>query len=166
MPDYIDKLLKRIQDPTPKKPQHAPHKCVANYLPAQQQTPIAEPDGETLPPEHIKRVQQILGSLLYYARAVDPTLLVTLSSLEQYQATPNNQTQGAINQVLDYCATHPQAILQYRQSDMILKIHTDSSYLSEPKARSRVGGIPPSEVQRIKSTTPMVPFSMWHPSSK
>ena len=43
-------------------------------------------------------------------------------------------------QLLDYCANHPDAVLRYRASDMILKIHSDSSYLNEPKARSRGGG--------------------------
>jgi hypothetical protein len=46
----------------------------------------------------------------------------------------------ATNQILDYCATHPDAIITYRASDMILKIHSDASYLAEPKARSRGGG--------------------------
>ena len=42
--------------------------------------------------------------------------------------------------LLDYMATHPDAILSYAKSDMILGIHSDASYLSEPKARSRAGG--------------------------
>ncbi len=36
--------------------------------------------------------------------------------------------------------THPDATIRYHASDMILKIHSDASYLSEPKARSRAGG--------------------------
>ena len=41
---------------------------------------------------------------------------------------------------LDYAASHPDAILTFAASDMILNIHSDASYLSEPKARSRAGG--------------------------
>jgi hypothetical protein len=37
-------------------------------------------------------------------------------------------------------ATHPDAILLYAKSDMILGIHSDASYLSKPKARSHAGG--------------------------
>jgi hypothetical protein len=40
--------------------------------------------------------------------------------------------------LLDYVATHPDAILSYAKSDMILGIHR--SYLSEPTARSRASG--------------------------
>ena len=44
------------------------------------------------------------------------------------------------NQFLDYVATHPNAILKYKASGMHLWAHTDASYLSETKARSRAGG--------------------------
>ena len=30
--------------------------------------------------------------------------------------------------------------MQYHKSDMILRVHSDTSYLTEPKARSRAGG--------------------------
>ena len=42
--------------------------------------------------------------------------------------------------MLDYAATHPDTKIRYRVLDMILQIHTDASYLSEPKARSRAAG--------------------------
>lgn len=41
---------------------------------------------------------------------------------------------------LNYCATHPDAKIRYHASDMILHIHTDASYLSEPQAKSRYAG--------------------------
>jgi hypothetical protein len=46
----------------------------------------------------------------------------------------------AIIHLLDYAATHPDAAIRVHQSNMIQSIHSDASYLSEPKARSRVGG--------------------------
>ena len=36
--------------------------------------------------------------------------------------------------------THPDAKIRYHASDMILNVHSDASYLSAPKARSRAGG--------------------------
>jgi hypothetical protein len=45
-----------------------------------------------------------------------------------------------VNQFLDYMWTHPDAIIWYRASDMILNVHSDASYLSAPRARSRAGG--------------------------
>ena len=43
-------------------------------------------------------------------------------------------------QLLDYLATQEEAVLTYHASDMKLAVHSDASYLSEPKARSRAGG--------------------------
>ena len=45
-----------------------------------------------------------------------------------------------VNQFLDNMWTHLDAIIRYRASDMILNVHSDASYLSAPKARSRAGG--------------------------
>ena len=41
---------------------------------------------------------------------------------------------------LDYAATHPDTIITYHASDMVLAAHSDASYLSETKARRRAGG--------------------------
>ena len=43
-------------------------------------------------------------------------------------------------QLLDFLATQEEAVLTYHASEMILAAHSDASYLSEPKARSRAGG--------------------------
>jgi hypothetical protein len=49
-------------------------------------------------------------------------------------------TMKRVNQFLDYMWMHPDAIIRYRASDMILNVHSDALYLSAPKARSRAGG--------------------------
>ena len=67
-------------------------------------------------------------------------MLMPLSSIASSQAAPTKETMTKINQFLDYAASHPDAILTYRASDMVLARHSDASYLSEPKARSRAGG--------------------------
>jgi hypothetical protein len=43
-------------------------------------------------------------------------------------------------QLLDYLATQRDAVLSYHASDMVLAVHSNASYLSEPKAHSRAGG--------------------------
>ena len=42
--------------------------------------------------------------------------------------------------MLDYLATHPDAVVRYHASDMVLNIHSNASYLGETQARSRVAG--------------------------
>ena len=43
-------------------------------------------------------------------------------------------------QLLDYIATQEESVLTFNASDMKLAAHSDASYLSKPKARSRAGG--------------------------
>ena len=45
-----------------------------------------------------------------------------------------------VKQFLDYVATHPDVIITYRASGMVIAAHSDASYPSETKARSIVGG--------------------------
>ena len=63
-----------------------------------------------------------------------------INSLASAQATGTQQTIAATHHFLNYCATHPSAFIRYHASDMILWVHSDASYLSEPQARSRYGG--------------------------
>ena len=55
----------------------------------------------------IKRLQGIVGALLYYARAVDKKLLVALNVIGTQQAAATEATAAAISQLLDYAATYP-----------------------------------------------------------
>ena len=80
-----------------------------------------------LPPHKIKCLQQIIGTFLFYGRAVDPTLLTALSELSSAQATATAATKRACHQFLDYCASHPTSTIHYHASDMVLKLHSDSS---------------------------------------
>jgi hypothetical protein len=86
------------------------------------------------------RLQKITGKFQYYSRAVDPTMNVTLSTLASQQTRGTKLTETDANKFLNYCATHPNATIRYHPSDMILKVHSDASYNSEPKARSQAGG--------------------------
>jgi hypothetical protein len=67
-------------------------------------------------------------------------MLTPLSALATEQAAPTERTMQKCLQFLDYTASQEEAILTYRASDMKLTIHSNASYLLEPKARSRTGG--------------------------
>jgi hypothetical protein len=67
-------------------------------------------------------------------------MLTPLSALASEQSAPTEATMEKCLQFLDYAASQEDAILTYKASDMVLAIHSDASYLSEPKARSRAGG--------------------------
>ena len=81
-----------------------------------------------------------MGSILFYVQSVDSTFLVGLNSIAMQQTSATDNTLKRKEDLMDYAATHPDAKIRYRASEMILQIHTDASYLSEPKARSRAAG--------------------------
>ena len=137
MPGYIERALQRFQHPTPSKAEEAPHAWTKpNYGAKIQYTPD-EDNTQLLSKQGMKRVMEIVGTLLYYARAIDNTMQVALTDISAAQTKATEHTLQATVKLLNYAATYPEAILTYSRSDMTLHVHTDASYLSAPKARSR-----------------------------
>jgi hypothetical protein len=139
MPDYIPTALKKFNHTPPLKPQHAPAKWTQPIYGAK----VQYVNDDTNPPcteQEKTMIQQITGTLLYYARAVDPTMLVALNDISHEQTKPTTKTKEKVKVLLDYAATHPHATIRYYKSDMSLWIDSDAAYLVASKARSRVGG--------------------------
>ena len=67
-------------------------------------------------------------------------MLVALNEIATEQSAPTEKTVEKTFFLLDYAATHPDAVLTYNRSNMVLAEHSDASYLTEPKAHSRAGG--------------------------
>jgi hypothetical protein len=80
------------------------------------------------------------GTLVYYARAVDPTLIMPINVLASEQSRATAVTADTVIKLLNYCNTLPETKIRYHASDMILYIHSDAYYLSEKEATSRAGG--------------------------
>ncbi len=77
------------------------------------------------------RIQEIVGSLLYYTRAVNNKLLVALSAIAARQAKSTVATEQAAHLLLDYVATYPNNGIVYRASNMILCAHSDAGFLNK-----------------------------------
>jgi hypothetical protein len=65
---------------------------------------------------------------------------MTLSAIGACQAAATENTRTEINKLLNHCATYPNDGITYRASNMVLAAHSDASFLTEPKSRSRAGG--------------------------
>ena len=83
-----------------------------------------------------KIVQEVIGVFLYYAPPVDLMMLPALGTLATQQASPIQNTMKNLHQFLDYVATHPDAIITYYASNMVLAVHSNASYLSESNPTS------------------------------
>jgi hypothetical protein len=67
-------------------------------------------------------------------------VLMALSTIASEQTKGTKNTMEKAYQVLNYLTTHPDAKNQFRASDMVLNIHSDALYLTEPNDRSRASG--------------------------
>jgi hypothetical protein len=126
MPNYVAKQLVQYKHPHPTKPQHCPYN--PNPIKYGKDNQAIDPidTDPKLNDANKECIKQIVGSFLYYTRAIDPTILMVLAS---QRAALTEDTHNSVNQFLDYTATHPNAKIQYCALDMVLNVHSNASYL-------------------------------------
>ncbi len=139
-PRYIPDLLARLR-PDGLKHSHSPalytppsYGRTGPQLSTQPTVSLAASSAQRL------ELQIIIGSLLYYARAVDATMLPAVCALACEQAAPTLATMASAERLLGYAAKYPNAAITYTPSDMLLLAHSDASYLSRPNSGSVAGG--------------------------
>ena len=81
MPGYVQRILKRFKHPHPRTPHHSPHKWDRPIYGQKIQYAQDDHDLPILPTDQITRIQQIVGCFLFYARAIDSTMLVALNNI-------------------------------------------------------------------------------------
>ena len=106
MEDYIRELLLRYGHPAPCKPQHSTHQHRKNIYGASIQKTLEEDTSPSLDAADIKRIQGIVGKVLYHARTVKNKLLATLSSIGSEQSKATQATNKADNHLMDYLDTY------------------------------------------------------------
>ena len=89
----------------------------------------------------IKRIQGIVGALLYVVRAANNKVLAALSAIGAQQAAATEDTAAAIEQLLDYVATRRIPMMAYF-SEKVIRYwrHTQmQDFFNESRARIRAG---------------------------
>jgi hypothetical protein len=140
MSGYIKAALHQYQHSAPTRPEHAPYTWNPPVYGAKTQYVEDENNSPALSAKDVNKLQQLTGTLLYYDRAVDTTLIITINVLASAQTRATSDTADKVIKLLKYCTTHPETKIRYHASDMILYIHSDASYISEREAKSRAGG--------------------------
>jgi hypothetical protein len=140
MPGYISKLLKRVR-PDGVKPATTPSIYIApNYKTARTQTATCDASPAASKEQQLE-LQVVVGTLLYYARTVDPSLLTVLNELGSVQARPTLNDMKKVERLLQYVSSHQNQGIRFHASTMQLQIQSDASYLCRPRARSVLGGL-------------------------
>ena len=99
------------------------------------------PEDDTSPalsPMRVKRLQSIIGTFQHFSRALDVTMVCPISKLAT--APHTEKTERMADHFLNYVYTWPEPRIIFYASDMLLQIHSDASYNSETRARSRLAG--------------------------
>jgi hypothetical protein len=68
-------------------------------------------------------------------------VVMPLNKIATEQTKYRKKTQAAVNHMLDYLATNPDATIRHHASDMVLHVHSDASYMSVSNPRSHIGGL-------------------------
>jgi hypothetical protein len=140
MPGNLNKVFLKFKHVAPSKKQNSPHPHAIPQYGAKTQYAESQDDSPLLNKEDTKHVQTVVGTLLYYARAVDSTILTALISLATEQAKPMQKMMEKVKQLLDYCTSQEEAIITYNKCKMILVVHSNAGYCNKKKSRSQAGG--------------------------
>lgn len=141
MPNYVRKALERFNVEVANHVTDSPLRYTPPSYGSGKQQYVKEDTSLPLSAEETKRIQQIVGVFLFYARAIDSTMLMPNNRFASQQSKPTEQLKRDVDRFLQYAATWPNAELVFKASDMRLYVESDASYLSEPNSRSRPGGI-------------------------
>jgi hypothetical protein len=113
IPGYVQAALTRFKHTKPKRAQNQPYPNNPKQYGAKAQYVEDEDTSPLLSKEDKKFIQEVTGTFLFYARAVDATMLVALGSLASEQANPTQRTMEKCKQLLDYAATQEDAVITY-----------------------------------------------------
>ena len=93
MPGYIKTQLQKYKHLPPPKPQNCPYKPQPKKYGKAAQDTIPEDTCKPVNDKRKQQIQKIVGSILWYARAVNLTVLMALSTIagEQSKATENTE---------------------------------------------------------------------------
>jgi hypothetical protein len=87
--------------------QHCPYSLEPKRYGTDTQSSLPSNNTLKLTDSKIKQVQNIVGNILYYAQAVDKTVLAVLSTIASEQTKGMECTLEKAHQVLDYLACTP-----------------------------------------------------------
>jgi hypothetical protein len=137
MPNYIPSMLSHL----------CPSGCGSASSPAVYTPPVSYTDLSIHPsisslttpstpvsPAEKTWIQQVVGSLLFYARALNLSLLTAVCQLSSHQFNLTQHDLSSAHRLLNYASSHSNPHKTIHPSSMALWACTDASSLSRPKS--------------------------------
>ena len=113
MPGYIKKVLQQYKHDMSRRPQQSPYPVAQIRYGKAAQDPIPEDTMREAFDEEILKVQQAVGSIMDYARAVDLAALMSLSTIATEQMKATGLNIQIMEQLLDYMTFRPDATMRF-----------------------------------------------------
>ena len=138
MSNYVNHTLQRLQH-TPKVfPKYSPHEYIQTRWTRKNDCQYSQqPDSSPLLSEkQTKYIQQVVGTFLYYARALDSTMLPALNDIGSQQAAPTQKVMNKLQQLMDYANTHKNVFVHFYASDMQLAVDSNAAFLFFQKQKA------------------------------
>jgi hypothetical protein len=101
MPGYIKAALHKYQHAAPTRPENAPHMWNPPIYGTKTQYVEDETASPALSDKDVKKLQQLTGPLLSYARSVDPTLIMPINVLASEQSKSTSDTADKVIKLLN-----------------------------------------------------------------
>ena len=139
MKGYMDKVITRFDNWAGTRSAKSPGIYQPPSYGIKQQFTAPEDHSKPLSPADINTLQQLIGSVLYYTRAIDPTYMHEVNKLGSEQASATESILPQAQRLLEYARAYPDSELVFRKSKMELIVQTDASYNSRKQARSVAG---------------------------
>ena len=92
VPGYIEKVLLRFHHKAPSTPQHSLFQAPAMRYGKSTQRMLPDDETALFYKPRTKRIQQISGALLWYARMINNTMLKALNTIARKQSAPTELT--------------------------------------------------------------------------
>ncbi len=92
MPDYVKKARKEFGHEMPEKRQDSPYPAERPQYGTKVQYAKTKDNSKPLDKEGKRFIQRVTAKLLYLGRAVNLTILASLSSITAQQASPKEET--------------------------------------------------------------------------
>ena len=140
MPGYVHRALARFNHTKPTRFQHSLHRWNKPAYGRRVQYANDNDKSEKLDAKGKKLIQAIVGSFLYYGRALETPTLVALNDIGRQQAIPTKNTLKETEWLMDFLSHHPDAKIRFFAGNMQLAVDSDASYLVIPGAKSRFAG--------------------------
>jgi hypothetical protein len=134
MPGYVEKALALFDHQVPKYLQQQPHKHTIPSNGATIQYAKEEDASRPLTKDEKKYIHQVIGTFFVLPPSGGPNNVHKSQHHSVIASQTHQRNNDKMHSFLDYVATHQDAIITYQASNMVLAVHSDTSYLSEPKA--------------------------------